>query len=227
MLDVVDSPVTYFAQETERRRIARELHDGVVQSLTALVADLEYFRTRRANQLASGETGQEVVARLETWQELARDSLASMRQTLGELRSQRKLNFDLHAALLALVNELRAAGYTVTYEYDPWPATLPFEYLSNLYYVVREAVTNICKHAHASSVCLGLFVKESRLHISVADNGVGIKTPSLVSTRGSQSGYQQGLIGLRERVMLLGGRLSIESAPERGTRLDIDVPLPG
>lgn len=226
MLDVVNSPVTRFAQEVERRRIARELHDSAVQSLTALVADLEYFRTRHASQLASGEAGQEVVAKLETWQELARDSLASMRQALGGLRRQRDLDFDLRAAILSLVSELRAAGYTVVCECDEWPAVLPFEYLSNLYYILREAVTNVCKHAHASSISLCLFVKEYCLHLSVTDNGVGMKTSSLIGARASQSGYQQGLIGLRERVMLLGGRLSIESTPGHGTYLTVDVPLP-
>jgi len=63
-LEVNDSPLTRFAQDAERRRIARELHDGVVQSLTALVADLEYFRTRRLS--AGGETNQEVAQRVET-----------------------------------------------------------------------------------------------------------------------------------------------------------------
>ncbi len=226
MLDVVDSPVTRFAQEVERRRIARELHDSVVQSLTALVADLEYFRTRQANQLASAETGQEMVAKLETWQELARDSLTSMRQALGGLRRQKDLDFDLRAALLSLVSELRVAGYTVTYEGDEWPATLSFEYLSNLYYIVREAVTNICKHAHASSIQLSLSVKSDRLHISIADNGVGMKASSPLSTSALPCGHQQGLIGLRERVLLLGGRLSIQSGPGNGTCLDVDLPLP-
>lgn len=226
MLDVVDFPAARFAQEAERRRIARELHDSVVQSLTALVADLEYFRVQHTGQLISSETDQEVVAKVETWQELARDSLASIRQALGGLRRQWDLDFDMRAAMLSLLSELRAAGYAVTCECDEWPTMLPFEYLSNLYYIVREAVTNVYKHAHASSISFYLSVKEYRLHISIADNGVGMNTSSLIGTHVVQSGYQQGLIGLRERVMLLGGRISIESTPGNGTHLDVDVPLP-
>lgn len=226
MLDVVDSPAARFAQEIERRRIARELHDSVVQSLTALVADLEYFRIRHTGRLTDGETNQEVVAKVETWQELARDSLASMRQALGGLRQQRDLDFDLRAAVLALLSELQVAGYIVTCECDAWPTTLPFEYLSNLYYIIREAVTNICKHARASSISFCLFVKEYRLHLSIADNGLGMTASSLIGIQTAQDGYQQGLTGLRERVMLLGGRVSIESTPDSGTCLSVDVPLP-
>src|SRR5256884_3584624 len=92
MLTVLDSPSIRLAQEAERRRIARELHDGVVQSLTALVADLEYFRTRylSANE-EIGQNGQKIAEKVETWQELARDSLTSMRQALGGLRTPSEL----------------------------------------------------------------------------------------------------------------------------------------
>src|SRR5436305_7826629 len=175
MLDVVDSPAVRLAQEVERRRIARELHDSVVQSLTALVADLEYFRIRHTGQLTDSEADQEVVAKVETWQELARDSLASMRQALGGLRRPRNIDFDMRAAVLSLLGELRVAGYTVTCECDEWPTRLPFEYLSNLYYIARETVTNICKHAYASSISFHLSVKEDRLQMSIATNGVGRK----------------------------------------------------
>src|SRR6266487_3150844 len=166
-LEVNDSPLTRFAQDAERRRIARELHDSVVQSLTALVADLEYFRTRRLS--AGGETNQEVAQKLETWQELAR------------------------------------------------------EYTSNLYAIIRESVTNICKHAHASKISVFMFSHEGQLHVSVADNGVGIPEPAAMYTK---DGYHQGLIGLRERAAALEGLCSIESAPGRGTRVDVVIPLP-
>ena len=221
MLDVLDSPVTRFAQEAERRRIARELHDGVVQSLTALVADLEYFRTRHL--FSSGEASQEVAEKLETWQELARDSLASMRQALGGLRKQTDFDLDLESAIQALVDELRAAGYCVVYECEDCPTVLPFEYTSNLYYIIREALTNIRKHAQAAKIHIFMFIHDNGLHVSIGDDGVGMAPrPAHASV---QNGYCQGLIGLRERAALLGGRLSIESVPGKGTRLDIDVPL--
>jgi DNA-binding CsgD family transcriptional regulator len=93
MLDVLDSPAMRQAQDAERRRIARELHDGVVQSLTALVADLEYFQTRYLP--TNDQTSRAIAEKVATWQELARDSLTSMRQALGGLHQPGDLDFDL------------------------------------------------------------------------------------------------------------------------------------
>ncbi len=93
MLDVLDSPAMRQAQEAERRRIARELHDGVVQSLTALVADLEYFQTRYLPTI--DQTSRAIAEKVAIWQELARDSLTSMRQALGGLHQPGDLDFDL------------------------------------------------------------------------------------------------------------------------------------
>src|SRR5579859_5709502 len=145
MIEVqTDSPITQFAQEAERRRIARELHDGVVQSLTALVADLEYFRTRYLP--ATSQASSEVVEKVEVWQELARDSLTSMRQALGGLRKPSELDLGLEYAIQVISIDLRDSGYTVVFECEDWPVMLPIEYTSNIYYIIREALTNICKH---------------------------------------------------------------------------------
>ena len=130
--------MTYGVQEAERRRIARELHDGVVQSLTALVKDLEYFRKRRSEI----ETYQDVTQRLEAWQEMARDSLLSMRETLGELRHAPKSDFAMETSIQTLLTELCSVGYTVVFECEDWPEHLPYEYASNLYYIIRESLTN-------------------------------------------------------------------------------------
>jgi two-component system, NarL family, sensor histidine kinase DegS len=222
MLDVLESPDTCFAQETERRRIARELHDSAVQSLTALIADLEYFRTRYLT--ATNQANHEVAAKIETWQELARDSLISMRQTLRGLRSHTDLEFGLEPAVSTILTDLCEAGYHVVYECTDWPTILPFEYTSNLYCMVREALTNICKHAQASTIRIYMFTYEGYLHISIRDDGIGMPAQSTPTT--THSGYHQGLIGMRERAALLHGQLSIESNSGRGTRIDIDVPLP-
>lgn len=222
MLDVLESADTRFAQETERRRLARELHDSVVQSLTALVTDLEYFHTRCL--AVTSQTNREVAAKVETWQELARDSLASVRQALGELRSHSDCDLGLEPAITTILSELRASGYHVVYECDDWPTILPFEYTSNLYCMVREALTNIRKHARASTIRVCMFSYEGHLHISIGDDGIGMAVQTSPATM--YSGYHQGLIGLRERAALLHGQVYIESAPGRGTRVDMDIPLP-
>ncbi|HEX9133692.1 MAG TPA: sensor histidine kinase [Ktedonobacteraceae bacterium] len=222
MLNVLDSPATRFAQETERRRIARELHDGVVQSLTALVADLEYYRTRCLPTI--DQASREVAEKVATWQELARASLTAMRQALGGLRNPPELDLGLEHAIQVILTELREAGYRVEFECEDWPALLPLEYASNIYYIVREALTNVCKHAKASSINVCMFYFEGYLHVSIGDDGVGMaKRDSIANTN---CGYHQGLISLRERAILLNGQFTIESAQSRGTRVDVDIPLP-
>ena len=172
MLTVLDSPSIRLALEAERHRIARELHDSVVQSLTALVADLEYFQTRQLPTL--DQSGQAVAEKIAAWQELARDSLTSIRQTLGELRQPCELDFGLEYAIQVFLSELQEAGYTIVFECDNWPDQLPAKYTSHIYYIVREALTNIRKHAHATSITVYIFAFEDRLHISIRDDGVGM-----------------------------------------------------
>lgn len=224
MLGIADTSLTQFAQEVERRRIARDLHDNVVQSLTALVADIEFFTRRFAHD--GGETNQEVEEKLEAWQELARDSLTSMRQTLGDLRSS-SIENGLEQAIRKLLDDFHDAGYTLTYECTDVPTALSPEYTMQLYSIVREALTNISKHAQASHISVFLFTHEDRLHLSIADNGVGMKkTRHRANITDMPNGYQQGLRGMQERAMLLGGQFSIESRSERGTRIDVNIPLP-
>lgn len=219
MLDVLDSP-TRLAQEAERRRIARELHDGVVQSLIALIADLEYFRTRCLPTI--GQTSHEFAEKVETWQELARESLTSMRQALGSLRKPSELDLGLEYAIQIMLAKLRDVGYSIVFECDDWPDVLPLEYVSNIYYIVREALTNIYKHAKASSIKVSMFSFEGQLHLSVADDGIGMTSQSVAAY--ACNGYHQGLIGLQERVVLLNGQHTIESMQGRGTRLDVAIP---
>lgn len=223
MLDVLDSPITRLVQDAERRRIARDLHDSAVQSLTALVADLEYFRIREL--AACNEADQQVAERVATWQALARESLAAMREALGGLRSPSEVDLGLEHALEILVASLRSAGYRVECECEDWPAALPPEVTTNIYYIVREALTNIEKHAQASSIHICMFNYEGHLYISIADDGKGMKRGAPVASGGN--GYHQGIMGMKERAALLGGRVTFETVQGRGTRVDIDIPLPG
>jgi two-component system sensor histidine kinase DegS len=221
MLTVLDSSSIRLAQEAERRRIARELHDSVVQSLAALVADLEYFQTRHLPTL--DRTSQTVAEKVAAWQELARESLTSMRQALVGLRQPGELDLGLEYAIQELLSELRKANYTVIFECDNWPDQLPAEFTSHIYYIVREALTNISKHAHATSITICMFAFDDHLHISICDDGVGM-TIQITSVQ-MYSGSQQGLIGIHERVNLLNGQMTIESFEGRGTRVDVDIPI--
>jgi len=219
MPTVLDSPSIRSAQEAERLRIARELHDSVVQSLCALVADLEYFKTRHLPTL--DQTNLVVVAKVATWQELARESLTSLRQVLSDLRQSDELAFGLECAIQVFLSELQKVGFNVVFECDNWPEQLPVEHTSHIYYIVREALTNISKHAQATSISVHMFAVEDDLHISIRDDGVGMNKQSTVAHM--YSGYQQGLVGIRERLSLLNGQLTIESLEGRGTRVDVEI----
>ncbi|GCE05582.1 helix-turn-helix transcriptional regulator [Dictyobacter aurantiacus] len=217
MLDVTGFSDVYVTQNEERRRLARELHDGVVQSLVALVTDLEQFR---AQQFFDPELSENV----ENWYTLARNSLLSLRQTLNGMRPVVMGNFDFIEHILAMLKSMQDAGYHVTFECNNWPHQLPVEYASNLYQVVREAIINVCKHAEASTIVVHLYGSEGCLHMHVCDDGVGMV--GAFASVGSAHGWHQGLYGLRERVLMLGGRITIESMPRQGTRLNMDVPMP-
>ncbi len=222
MLEIVDTPATHLAQLAERQRIARELHDGVVQSLCALVADLECFQGRKL--AASNEADPRVVEKVQMWQSLARESLTSIRETLGTLRASSGLTADLPHALETLLLAMQDAGYHVEFECSEWPPRLTADYESHIYAIVREALTNISKHAHASCVRLNMFLFENRLYISITDDGVGIQQRPGAQRGGS--GYSLGIVGMRERAALLGGSVTLESAEGKGTRVDIEIPPP-
>lgn len=222
MLDVLDSPITRLVQDAERRRLARDLHDSVVQSLTALVADIDYFRLRQLS--ANNEADQQVAEKVETWQALARESLASLREALGGLRLPAQVDLGLEHSLEILVASLRESGYQIECECEDWPAALPRDITMNFYYIVREALINIEKHAQASRIHICMFHYEGHLYISIADDGKGIKQDG-PGIRG-RSGYHQGIMGMKERADLLGGCVTFDSVPGKGTRVDIDIPMP-
>jgi len=204
--------------EAGRVELAREMHDTVIQPLTTLVMSLEAQKYR---QLSPGQ----VEAYLNAWQELAREALDCLRQTLAGLRDHPHTQLGLISALQRyLVPALRADGHRVIFEHRDWPDDLPLEYVSNLYLILREALTNIKKHARASEVAI-LLRGEDQLSMTVVDNGVGF-TPAMARPRNTPPGARFGLAGMRERVAALGGAISLESAPGQGTRLEIRVPLP-
>ena len=226
MIDTIDSRTARQAQEAERRRIARELHDSTVQMLTALVADLECFRTHRFSD--DHLTDQEMDAKLEAWQKLARESLLSMRETLRGLRGHGDLQFGLEAAVTTLLDDLQLAGYDVTFEGIDGPETLPEKHVAHLYSIIREALINITKHAQASKISVFMFGYDDHLHVSIGDDGLGMSEArrEAIMSLFSPESLHQGLIGIRERATLLSGHLSITSESGKGTRLDIEVPLP-
>jgi signal transduction histidine kinase len=193
------------ADET-RRRIERDLHDGAQQRFVSLALQL------RATQAAVPPELHELAAELDR-------VAAGMSTALEDLREFAR---GIHPAILAeggLGPALKVLGRrsTVPVELDVrTQGRLPEPVEAAAYYVVSEALTNAAKHAQAATVVVDVEASGGVLRISVCDDGVG----------GADFARGSGLVGLRDRVEALGGRIALQSNPGRGTVLAVDLPLP-
>jgi signal transduction histidine kinase len=199
------------AQEQERRRLARELHDETGQALTSILLGL------RTVEEAGGE--EEVRAAVAEVRELVRSTLQDVRRLAVELRPKALDDFGLVAALERLTESFtEQTGIAVGFESLLPAARLTPEIETALYRIVQESLTNIVKHAQAHSVSIVLGRKSDTVSVIVEDDGVGFDPD-----RPREGGL--GLIGMRERVSLIGGRLTIESRPGAGTTFVAEVPV--
>jgi two-component system, NarL family, sensor histidine kinase DevS len=199
------------AQELERRRLARELHDETGQALTSILLGLR--------SIEEAPTDEEMRSAVTEVRNLVRSTLQDVRQLAVELRPKALDDFGLVAALERLTESF-AEQTGIAVEFVP---ALPEGRLSPeadtaLYRIVQESLTNVVKHARASRVSIVLTRKDDSVSVVVEDDGVGFE-PGRTRDGGL------GLVGMRERVGLLGGRLTIESRPGAGTTFVAEVPL--
>jgi two-component system sensor histidine kinase UhpB len=195
------------AQEAERRRLARELHDELGQSLTGVLLQVDHaIRTPDA-------------PRLEEARETARRSLEDVRRIARDLRPDTLEELGLASALNALGTRLtRDTGVAVERELDGAVPELPADTEVVVYRVAQEALTNVARHAGASRVTLGLARPPGgRVVLTVDDDGPGL--PAGASDAG------RGITGMRERALLVRGRLELGSSPLGGTRVRLEVPV--
>ena len=198
------------AQETERHRLARELHDETGQSLTSILLGLRSLE----DTLTSGES-RAAVASLRA---LTVETLRDVRRLAVELRPKALDDFGLVPALERLT-ELWASstGIAVDFQASLGGAdALPDETGTALYRIVQESLTNILKHAQAAHVSVVLTRKSGAVVTVIEDDGRGF------DPRAASDGF--GIEGMRERVALLGGRLQIESGGSTGTAIVVEVP---
>jgi two-component system sensor histidine kinase UhpB len=201
-------------QEDERRRLARDLHDGVGQNLTAL--------KHRLAQLAEAVTPEPEALRASLAEAVAlcADTLEDTRALSRLLRPAILDDLGLEPALRWLARSVGdAAGMTVAVEIEPLPP-LDGEWQTLLFRITQEALNNVTKHAGARSVLVRLVERGGALQLQVVDDGRGFDPAA-------RSGNGSGLGGLRERLQLFDGRLEVRSAPGHGTRLRAVVPLAG
>ena len=199
------------AQEEERRRIARQLHDELGQALTVAIMDL---------RLAEREAPEGLKERLRQGARLLEEAIAEVRELSHNLRPPLLDELGLAEALRALIERFAAAeGLKIELEVGEL-GRLPPEVESLVYGAAQEALTNAAKYAEASRVNIHLSRVDNHLRLEVADDGRGFDVQ-----RTLRAGSGLGLKGARERAMLAGGRLQIESRPGAGTRLILEIPL--
>jgi signal transduction histidine kinase len=195
-------------QELERRRLARELHDETGQALTSILLGLR-----------SVEDASDPEQALADLRELVVRTLQDVRALAVQLRPKALDDFGLAAALERLVQTFaEASGVRVELEARLGDRRLPSEVETTLYRIVQEALTNVVKHAGATSVSILLVRREGAAMLVIEDDGRGFEV-------GNERADGLGLAGMRERVALHDGRLTVESAPNGGTTLAVEVPL--
>jgi signal transduction histidine kinase len=195
-------------QETERRRLARELHDETGQALTSVLLGLKAV-----------ENADDVPAALAQLRELVVATLQDVRRLAVELRPKALDDFGLVAAVERLVQTfIDATGIAVDFESQLGEGRLPSEVETTLYRIVQESLTNIAKHAGARRVSVLLVRRAGSATALIEDDGHGFDKED--ELRGGM-----GLAGMRERIALLDGRLTVESHHGSGTSLIAEVPL--
>ena len=196
------------AQENERRRIARELHDEIGQTLTVALLTL-----KRAVDRAPAEIRPELVDAQET----VRSSLDEVRGIARRLRPDVLDDLGLHSALNALCTEFsQATGITVVKHIAPRPDRLKPDVELVCYRIAQESLTNVARHAGANKVWLDLHTNTEQLMLRIADDGRGG-----VVTEGA------GITGMRERALLVNAVLTITSPTDEGTEVRLAIPVCG
>ncbi len=205
------------AQEEERKRIARELHDETSQALTSLIIGL--------NEAENAGRLEDVRARLAILRQTATQTLDAVHDLAVELRPSLLDDMGLPAALQRYTREYSAKiGIPVDFHaVDADGLRLPPEVETAVYRIVQEALTNVAKHADATQVSVLLEVTDANLIVIVEDDGQGFDAEAILASGARER--KLGLFGMGERAELIGGTLTIESTPGMGTTVFVKVPL--
>lgn len=211
-------------QEDERRRLARELHDGLGQTLTALKNQLERLERKAAAEDGGAAAAGEIQAGLADSVELARGALNETRELSRLLRPPVLDDLGLLPALAWLARTLeQRTGLAVTVGTEGVDGRLEPDLETLVFRLVQEALTNVLKHAGTAAAEVRLARRGGTLELRVADAGAGFDAAALLDREEGARGT--GLRSMRDRVELFGGRLEVWSAPGRGTTVAVVLPL--
>lgn len=200
----------------ERNRIAREIHDTLAQDLAAISVHLEVMGNPPDARSGDANT------HLETAKTLAREGLQQARRSVWNMRAQILETSDLAGALAILGKQMTERSATIfRARAEGTSRRLPVEVENNLLRAGQEAITNAIRHSGAKNIGLEVRFKDDAVTVSVRDDGCGFD-PTAIG-RGDPGGQHLGLMGMRERMISIGGRLWIKSAPGAGTIIEAEV----
>jgi signal transduction histidine kinase len=205
-------------QEAERARLSRELHDETVQDLIATVQRLQL-----AQRALERDDPQAALEMLRKTRGLCDGTLQELRRLIRALRPIYLEDLGLLPAIEMMVQELRNSGLRVETVFRGQPRRLSLEVELAAYRVAQEALANAAQHANAQQITLTADFSEQEMVLSVEDDGVGFVPPGTPDIM-TQMGHF-GLVGMQERVLLVGGSLEIDSGVGQGTRVTARFPL--
>lgn len=201
------------AQEEERRRVARELHDDFNQRLAVLSIELEQLGEKMENSLGLHPS----VERLKTQ---ARELAAEIHRLSYKLHPAKLDHLGLAAAIKSLCAELNESEkLKVEFYQTGFPAAVDKDITLCVFRIAQESLRNCVKHSQAESVRVVLTRTRNTIRLLVSDNGCGFNTNSDLMEKGL------GFISMKERLHLVGGKINVYSKPLRGTRIEVSVPL--
>jgi two-component system sensor histidine kinase UhpB len=205
------------AQEEERKRVARELHDETSQVLTSLLISLAV--------LEESITSPEARDRITETRRLAHQTLRAIRNLSLDLRPSALDDLGLLPALRWYIKEYQQKfSLTVNFQANGLKERLPAEIETVVYRIVQEALTNVARHALAQTVELQIKGDASTIEVTIRDDGKGFEIERYQQTLEPGQEHGWGLVGMHERANLLGGTLQITSKPGKGTTISASVP---
>jgi signal transduction histidine kinase len=197
----------------ERNRLAREIHDGLGHYLTAVNIQL------KAAQAILTQDPEEAARAVNKAQVLTEEALADVRRSVSALRTDQPVSQKASQVVRILADSTSSDQLAVTCTQSGEEPDLPPHLVFTLYRIAQEALTNVQKHSGATQASIGLDYQTDRLILTIADNGSGMDPSD------QPAGEHFGLVGLRERVRLMGGETSILTSPGRGVTLRVDIPI--
>ncbi|MBQ9768163.1 MAG: sensor histidine kinase [Lachnospiraceae bacterium] len=207
-------------QECDRNRIARDLHDSSVQSLTSLV-----HKTELCMRLMDIDTIR-VKLELQTMIETIKTIINGMREIIYDLRPMSLNNLGLAVTVESYCIQLQK-NYDIKVNFQrvgEEPELLSILKVT-LYRILQEACSNIVKHAKASNIDIWITYENEKVLLKIQDNGIGFDTETLLTSQKEDELHGFGLTMMKERVALLGGTITIESVMQKGTTIMVDVPV--